>query len=195
MNTNRFFLKGTVAAAAFGLLFAAAAQADTTPTADVTQVGATALVYKGPQVNVALSYRFAKLNPEGHWLLLDTVMTAADQPLELWRTSITLRTPSGDVVPLATEAEFSRAYPNLAPAIARANINREPMGYLIPRRYRPMRLFAQRGFGLVYPSVWLDQWHDAFGRLFFQLPNSVHKGQYELLIKLSKSEVVIPFTI
>jgi hypothetical protein len=195
MKTNRPCLKGTVVAAALGLLIGAAAWADTTPITDVTQVGATALVYKGPQVNVALSYRFAKLNPEGQWLLLDAVMTSSSGPTEVERASIAVRTPDGEVVPLATQVEFARAYPGLAATIARADVNREPMGYLLPRRYQPMRLFAERGVGLVFPSVWLDQWHDTFGRLFFRLPNGVHKGQYELLIILPKSEVVIPFTI
>jgi hypothetical protein len=194
MNKNllRHLWVGVVFAA--GLLLGAVASANTSPSMDLRQVGATAIVYKGPQIDVALSYRFAKLNRSGNWLLLDTTMTA-NAPLELPRTAISVRTPSGALVPLATQEAFSEAYRDLGAAILRANAMREPMGYLIPHRYRPMRLFAERGVGLVFPSVWLDDWHTSIGRLFFQLPGGVEKGNYQLLLNLSEGQVVIPFTI
>jgi hypothetical protein len=183
------------AVAGLSLLCDAAVWARTAGAPELRQVGATAIVYKGPQVDVALSYRFAKLNPTGRWLLLDTAMTAAAETIEVPRTAIALRTPDGAVVPLATQQEFGKDYPQLAAMIARANVSREPLNYLIPHRYRRIGYFAERGHGLAWPSVWLDQRHNAFGRLFFQLPDGIQKGNYELLIKLPKSQVAIPFTI
>jgi len=194
MNKNLLHRLWVVAVVAAGLLLGAVASANTKPTTELRQVGATAIVYKGPQVDVALSYRFAKLNPSGNWLLLDATMTA-NAPLELQRTAISVRTPSGELVPLATQEAFSKAYRDLGAAVLRANATREPMGYLIPHRYRRMRLFAERGPALVFPSVWLDDWHTSIGRLFFQLPGGVEKGNYQLLLSLSEGQVVIPFTI
>jgi hypothetical protein len=194
MNRNLLRLFGVAAAAASSILFGAVAVANTTPTADLRQVGATAIVYKGPQVDVALSYRFAKLNPGGNWLLLDTAMTAI-APVELPRTAISVRTPGGGVIPLASHEAFSNAYRELGAAILRANATREPMGYLIPRRPRRLGFFAERRLGLVWPSAWLDDWHTTYGRLFFQLPDGVQKGNYELLINLKEGQVAIPFTI
>ncbi|MDD5563073.1 MAG: hypothetical protein PHQ91_05130 [Thermoanaerobaculaceae bacterium] len=183
------------AVAGLSLVCDAAVWATTAPAPEIRQVGATAVVYKGPQVDVALSYRFAKQNPTGRWLLLDTAMTAATQPIELSRTLIALRTPDGAVVPLATQQEFGNDYPQLAGTIARANATREPMSYLTPHRFRRIGYFAERGHGLSFPSTWLDQWHNNFGRLFFLLPDGVQKGSYELLIDLPKGRVAIPFTI
>jgi hypothetical protein len=184
-----------VAVAASGALFGAAAWADPTPASQLTQVGATAIVYKGPQINVVVSDRFARYNPEGNWLMLDTAMTATGEPIGIPRGAIAVRTPSGEVVPLATQQEFEQNYPQLAAAIMRANVSGEPMGYLIPQRNRPLRLFAPRGIGLVWESAWLDQFHNSYGRLYFYLPSGVQKGEYELLIHLPKNEVIIPFTV
>lgn len=194
MNRNLLRLFGVAAAAVSGLLFGAVAAANTAPTAEFRQVGATAIVYKGPQVDVALSYRFARLNPSGNWLLLDTAMTA-NAPIELPRTAISVRTPSGEIVPLASPEAFNNGYLDLNATIARANVAREPMGYLIPRRGRRLDFFPERRLGLMFPSAWLDEWHTTYGRLFFQIPDGVRKGNYELLFNFKEGQVAIPFTI
>ncbi len=184
-----------VAAVAFGALVGTAAAADPAPPPQLTQVGATAIVYRGPQINVVVSDRFARYNPEGKWLLLDTAMTATSDPVEIPRGAIAVRTPGGTVVPLATQAEFELHYSQLASTLMRARVAGEPLGYLIPARYRLLRLFAPRGIGIVWDSAWLDQFHNSYGPLYFNLPNGVEKGRYELLIHLPKGEVVIPFTV
>ncbi|MBZ5589832.1 MAG: hypothetical protein LAO05_14855 [Acidobacteriia bacterium] len=186
-----------VGAITLSLLSDAAVWAHTTPIPLETtkQVGATAIVYKGPQLDLALSYRFAKQNPTGNWLMLDTVMTAAAAPLEVPRASISVRTPNGDVVPLATQQAFGKAYAGLAASIARANAFREPMGYLLPQRPRRMDYFSEPARRLAFPSIWLDEWHNTYGRLYFELPGGVQKGDYELLISLPESHVTIPFAI
>lgn len=195
MTRNLFGYSVLGAMAGLSLLCGTAVWATMPEAPELKQVGATAIVYKGPQVDVALSYRFAKLNPTGRWLLLDTAMTAAAKTIEVPRTAIALRTPDGAVVPLATQQEFGNDYPQLAAMIARANTTREPLNYFIPQRYHRIGYFAERGRGLAFPSVWLDQRHNAFGRLFFQLPNGIQKGTYELLINLPQGQVAIPFTI
>jgi hypothetical protein len=194
MMTNVLRRAG-VLAAAFAALFGTTAMAETTSAAQLTQVGATAVLYRGPQIRVVISDRYARYNPEGGWLLLDTAMTATSDPVEIPRAAIAVRTPGGDVVPLATQAQFEKAYPKLASTVMQANVSREPLGYLIPARFRPLRLFAPRGIGIVWDSAWLDQFHNSYGRLYFRIPGGIHRGQYELLIHLPKHEVVIPFTV
>ncbi|MDD5564368.1 MAG: hypothetical protein PHQ91_11700 [Thermoanaerobaculaceae bacterium] len=194
MKTNWLRRTGVVVAA-FGTLVGTAAVAHAGPAVQLTQVGATAIVYKGPQIQVVVSDRFARYNPEGKWLLLDTAMTATSNPVEIPRSAIAVRTPDGSVVPLATQAEFEMHYPELASTLMRARVAREPLDYLIPQRPRFLRLFAPRGIGIVWDSAWLDQFHNSYGRLYFNLPNGVQKGRYELLIRLPKDEVVIPFTV
>lgn len=196
MKTNLLRHSGLLGVIALSLLCEGAIWAHTTPVPleQTKQVGATAIVYKGPQVDVALSYRFAKNNPTGTWLMLDTAMTGA-APIEIKRTAISVRTPDGQVVPLASQPEFGKAYAGLAASIMRANAFREPLGYLVPHRARRMALFSEPGRHLVFESVWLDEWHNTYGRLYFQLPGGVQKGSYALLITLAESQVTIPFTI
>ncbi len=186
-----------LAAVALSLVCDASVWARTTGAPDETlkHVGATAVVYKGSQLELALSYRFAKNNPEGDWLLLDTVMTAAKAPVEIPRSAISVRIPDGRVVPLASQEEFGKAYPKLASSVMRANVFREPMGYLIPHRPRRMDFFSEPGRHLAFQSVWLDDWHNSYGRLYFELPGGLHKGEYELLITLPDGQVTVPFTI
>ena len=193
------FLRRTrwlLAALGLSLLCDAAAWAHTpaVPLETRKQVGATAIVYQGPQVDVALSYRYAKHNPSGTWLMLDTAMTAA-APIEIARAAIAVRTPDGAVAPLATQPQFGTAFPSLVSAIARADVAREPLGYLVPHKANLMNLFAEPGRRVVFDSVWLDQWHSTYGRLYFQLPGGVRKGDYALLITMPESRVTIPFTI
>jgi hypothetical protein len=194
MSTEHGSGSGVVVAAALALLVGAAAFAGPTLAEETKQVGATAIVYRGPKIDVAISYRFIKLNPSGTWFFLDTAMTAT-APIEVPRTAISLRTPSGAVVALASQEEFGRAFPGLAGEITRANKTREPMAYLTPRRYRRLAYFTEPGRGLAFPSVWLDEWHNHYGRLFFQLPAGIQPGSYELVIDLHDSRVAIPFTI
>jgi hypothetical protein len=179
----------------FSFSLAAAVFASTAPAEKLRQVGATAIVYRGPQVDMAMSYRYAKSNPKGGWLLVDTNMTAAQDPLEIPRGAFSIRTHSGEVIPLATQEEFGKDYAHLASTIARANVAAEPLGYLSFRRPEQMRFFVAPGQGIIYPSVWLDYRHNTYGRLFFQMPGGVQKGNYELILDLKGGQVVIPFTI
>lgn len=177
------------------LTFAGSLFANTPPVDEVTQAGSTAVVYQGPQLDVAVSYRFPRLNPEGKWLLLDTTMAATKGPLLIPRSAIFLRTPEGEVVPLASSSQYFKAYPQLAWSITKDNAIREPLGLPVARRYRPLRYFPQRGFGLTFDAAWVDYWHNSYGRLFFELPGGVHRGRYALLINLDDSKVVVPFTL
>jgi hypothetical protein len=164
-------------------------------TVESRQVGATSVVYRGPVISVALSYKFTRLHPQGNWLFLDTVMTASGAPFDLLRTAIAVRTPSGDVVPLASQQQFVTAYPELGASIQEANAMLEPLAYLPPHPARSLGLFSEDGRNLAWPSVGLDQWHLDLGRLYFQIPGGIQRGKYELLFALSDGEVAIPFTI
>jgi hypothetical protein len=182
-------------AAAGALLFAASLAAGTASADQVRQAGATAVVYRGPQVHVAISYRYPALNPGGTWLMLDTTMAATAAPLEISRSAISLRTPDGEIVPLASPAQYADAYPRLAWSIVKDDATREPLGLAVARPVLPLRYFPPRGVGLSFDAEWLDYWHNRYGRLFFEVPDGVQTGRYELLMNLPESKVVIPFTL
>jgi hypothetical protein len=184
------------AVAALGALTGTAAWAGTTGAAEISLAGATTVVYRGSRVQVAVSCRYARYHPEGKWLMLDTEMTAFGGPIQIPRTAIAVRTPSGEVVPLATQQEFEQGYPELASPIRQANFLREPLGYFLHEPFRKLHLFRVHGVGWVWPYVLLDPFHNCYGRLYFRLPAGVQKGRYELLIQVPRNgEAVIPFTV
>jgi len=194
IDTNRLRSRAVVAFTTIGLAIGGTALAHGIAAPEVRQVGATAIVYKGPRLDMVLSYRFAENNPSAKWLMLDTAMTAY-APIDIPRTAISVRTPSGVVVPLATQREFATGYSETAWDVTVDRAFMEPMGYLPPHRVRPLRFFAERGVGLAFDVAYLDAFHNSFGRLFFELPGRVQKGRYELLINLPGNPVTIPFTI
>jgi hypothetical protein len=195
MNTRLFRPARVATVAALGLLLAAAASAHTTQAPELRQVGRTAIVYRGPDIDVALSYRFAKANPDSKWLFLDVEMTSAGDPIELHRSAVAVRTPDGTIVPLASQGAFNAAYPQLAASVARATVTGEPIGYLLPHRTERLGFFTLPGDGLVFPSVWLDWERNLVGRLYFQVPGGVRPGTYALLISLPEGTVEIPFVV
>ncbi len=189
------FLRGMGAGAAgLGALFGAAARAQT-PASHAVDAGATVAVYQGPRIQVAISDRFARYHPEGHWLLLDAEMSATGGPISIPRSEIAVRTPGGEVIPLATQQEFEEGYPALVSPIRQADFFKEDLGYFLPEQFRDLHLFRLHGVGWVWPAAVLDPSHNCYGRLFFHLPSGVQKGRYELLIRLPKDEVVIPFNV
>ncbi len=180
---------------ALGLLTGSTAIARPSRTTEVKQVGESATVYRGPDLNVELGYRFAKANPGAHWLILDVGMNAEQNDVAVSRGEIAVRTPAGEIVPLASQEAFGAAYPKLAATIQRANIAGQPLGYLTPQAPRRLEYFTEPGRGLAYPTVWLDDFHNTYGRLYFQIPDGVQPGAYQLLINLPDHQVVIPFTL
>jgi hypothetical protein len=181
-------------AAVVALSFGTGALAHETMSPKVRQVSPTAVVAKGANLDVVLSYRFARDNRDTNWLMLDALMTA-DSPVGVPRSAISVRTPSGEVVPLATQREFERSFPQTMWAVTVDRRLMEPIGYLAPQRVRPLRYFAARGVGIAWDVAYLDEFHNSFGRLFFHLPEGVQKGRYELRIDVPKSPITIPFTL
>lgn len=177
-------------------VLSACSSAVPTGTPDVERAGATVLLYKGPEVEAALGYRFAASNLGADWLMLDLAATATHETVEVKRERISLRTPQGETVPLATQQEFGQAYGLLRADIQRANVAADPLDYF-PRGRVPCTLgfFTVPGEGLAFPSVWLDDRRVCVGRLYFAVPGGVQDGTYTLAIDLEESQLRIPFRL
>jgi hypothetical protein len=178
------------------LLAGACSSAVPTDTPGVERAGATVLLYKGPDVEAALGYRFAASNLGTDWLMLDLAATATHATVEVKRDRISLRTPQGETVPLATQQEFGQAYGKLRADIERANVAADPLDYF-PRGRAPCTtgFFTVPGEGLAFPSVWLDDRRVCAGRLFFAVPGGVQEGTYTLAIDFEESRLRIPFRL
>ena len=162
----------------------------------VERLGNTTLHYKGSQLDVVVSYRFADFNLGAQWLFLDVAISSNTRTaVEVKRSAIAIRTPGGEIVPLATQREFGEAYAGLAGTLARADIAREPLNYYPGRRPEGLDFLAAPGSGITLLAVWVNDLNVAFGRLAFMVPGGVKPGGYELRINLPHGLVAIPFQL
>jgi hypothetical protein len=174
----------------------ACSTATPTETPGVERLGGTILHYRGPELDLILSYRFANSNPGEDWLFLDVGVTAETRTaVEIKRDKIAIRTPSGEIIPLATQQEFGAAYPKLAALLARADVGSEPLDYYPSRRPKGLDFLVPPGSGIAFESVWVNDQDVAIGRLYFDLPTGVQPGSYELRIDLEETKVRIPFRL
>lgn len=181
--------------AVLGIAATACSSAVPTGTPGVERLGETVLRYAGPEVEAVVSYRFAAQSPGEDWLFLDVAITAVREPVEIDRTRISLRTPAGDEVALATQEEFRAAHGELAPMIARAEVVGEPLGYFSGRVEKRLELFALPFEPLVFDSFWVNNREVYVGRLYFAVPGGVQTGRWELHMRFAESELRVPFRL
>jgi hypothetical protein len=164
--------------------------------ATLEQTGATAVKYVGPDLEIALSYRFATGNLGMPWLLVDVAVTGTHrESTEIKHDKVAIKTPSGDIIPLPPQEELAQAFSSIRSANQRANVASEPLTYWGGRRDCQFNLLVEPGTNIVQESVWVNDSRVCQGRLYFPIPGGVQKGHWELRIDLQESKVRIPFQI
>jgi len=205
MNLRKLGLLAFVSVLAFGLgAPTVAAQDVKAPEPTVPEI----FTLEGEFVRMAynnegfatLGYRVANDSVAEEWMLLDLGVTVRkgvkNQKLE--RGAISLQTPDGSTVALASQEAFSKA--NLRALDARANmvhdsINYFPTGVTLPCRIGFFTDVGQPARGLAYDQVDLNSQKACVGRIYFHIPNGIETGQYFVNIKFADSVVQVPFRI
>ena len=150
---------------------------------------------------VTLGYRLANDSVGQDWMLLEVGITLRrpTKAYTLKRQAISLKTPDGTTIPLATQKQYAEAL-YLAPLNARERVVRDPLNYFPgDAEYAcALQFFADLG-GPVNSLSWdqIDlEWQRAcLGRLFFNLPGKIQPGQYWLNVQFATSTVQVPFQI
>jgi hypothetical protein len=145
-----------------------------------------------------VGYRLANLSIGEEWMLLEFGTTVRDRVPDytLTRDALSLETPDGKTLPLATVQEHRNA--NLRALEAREKVQRDSINYFPPSASRPCRLgfFSElESRALPWDQVELSNDRGCLGRLFFQVPGGIAYGQYWLNVKFEKSVVRVPFRI
>jgi len=182
---------------AFLAVAAGCSSAEPTDDPGVDRMGQYVLMNKGPEAEVAIGYRQADRSLGSEWLLLEVAMTSPlGQSAKVERSDVSVRTPAGTKVPLATQKEFGEAYSSLRPFLTAADIARDPMDYWPPRKQScEIQFFVQPGAGVAFDEVNLNDFRACQGRFMFKIPGGVQPGRYVLTIELEESEIRIPFTL
>ena len=147
---------------------------------------------------VILGYQLANRSLGEEWMLLEVGMTVLDRTPDytLTRAAMSLETPDGKTIPLATIAEHRAA--NTSALQAREKVQRDSINYFPPMASRACRL----GFfsdlsdrAMPWEQVELSNTRACLGRLYFHIPGGIAYGQHWLNVKFEKSLVRVPFRI
>ena len=196
MRTTTLHLAVPLAAALLAAATTSCTTAAPVTTPVVERLGSTTLHYHGPQLDVVVSFRFADLNLGANWLFLDVAISGQGRTaVEVTRDAISIGTPDGTAVPLATQKAFGEAYADLAGTLARADVAREPLDYFPGRRPQGLDFLVPPGSGISLLSAWVNDLNVAFGRLAFFLPGGAQAGPYELRIDVPGDAARIPFRL
>jgi hypothetical protein len=145
-----------------------------------------------------LGYRVANLSVGEKWMVLDLGLTVRDGVPEytLTRDALTLDTPNGKTIPLASNEEFRTA--PLGALQKRAQMQRDSINYFPPHATYGCRIgfFADLDSrGQAFDQVVLNSQRACAGRVYFQVPDGIARGQHWLNVKFAQSVVRVPFRI
>ena len=149
---------------------------------------------------VTLGYRTANGSVGDEWMLLEIGVTLRNKikDQKLMRDDLTLKTPSGAIIPLAAQEEFNKA--NLRALDRRASMIRDSINYFPVgvTRTNPMNFFADPSGGariLAFDQVSLNYQFATVGRIYFHIPTGIEVGQYWLNVQFADSVVEVPFRV
>jgi hypothetical protein len=147
---------------------------------------------------VNLGYQIANESVGEEWVLLEIGATVrkGQKNYTLKREHLSINTPDGKTIPLATNSEFTAA--NLTALKNRANVMRDSINYFPPSASRACRIgffseLAQRT--QAWDQVELSDQLACVGRIYFRVPGGIKYGQHWLNVKFQNSLVRVPFRI
>jgi hypothetical protein len=147
-----------------------------------------------------LGYRVANDSVGDEWMLLEVGLTLQRgvKNYTLKREHLSVKTPDGSKVALATQEEFNKA--NLRALDRRASMVRDSISYfpVSANRACTMNFFADPGGGprgLAFNEVELGWDRACVGRVYFQIPGGIQTGQHWLEVQFAESVVQVPFRI
>ncbi|MGH9867352.1 MAG: hypothetical protein ACREAA_04195 [Candidatus Polarisedimenticolia bacterium] len=192
-----------VALAAVGLMLAA----EEPPKVQIPQPGVPQIMtMEGRFVRAAynnegyaiLGYRMANHSVGTEWMLLEAGFTLRDgvPRYDMPREALSLETPDGKAIPLATITEFREA--PVDALVNRAKVQTDSINYFPPSAREACRVGFFSDLDSPAPAwdkVELDPGRACMGRLYFRVPGGITRGQHWLNVKLAQSTIRVPFRI
>jgi hypothetical protein len=145
-----------------------------------------------------IGYKLANMSVGEEWMLIEFGTTVLDRTpnYRLKRDALSLETPDGKTLPLASVEEYRAA--NLSALQNRERVARDSINYFPPSASQACRIgffseLANRA--RAWDEVELSNTRGCVGRLFFHVPGGIAYGQHWLNVKFEKSLVRVPFRI
>jgi hypothetical protein len=147
---------------------------------------------------VIIGYQMAQRSIGEEWMLIEMGATVLERvpDYKLLRDALSLETPDGKTIPLATVEEYragdTRAVEN------RSKVQRDSINYFPPSAHDACRIgfFAPlESRAMPWDEVELSTNRACLGRIYFKVPGGITYGQHWLNVKFEKSLVRVPFRI
>jgi hypothetical protein len=147
---------------------------------------------------VILGYQASNRSVGEEWMLLEVGITVLPdvKDYRLMREHISLSTPDGKEIALATTPEYREGNPKAIEQ--RAKVQRDSINYFPTKASRACAIlfFPELGArSLPYDVVDLTDDRACLGRFYFKIPGGIAYGQHFLNVKFQNSLIRVPFRI
>ena len=144
---------------------------------------------------VSLGYRMAQEQIGQEWMLLEVGVTLRKptKDFKLNRTGISIKTPDGKTIPLATQQEYRGGMGAISSLNMRAKVIVDSINYFPADASQSCALRFFSDAGLAWDETELSWQRVCLGRLYFKVPGGIQVGQHFLVVKFANSELQVPF--
>jgi hypothetical protein len=145
-----------------------------------------------------IGYQVAQRSIGNEWMMIDlgTTVRSKTPDYDLKREHISIDTPDGKHIPLATVEEYRKG--DVRDIEQRAKVQRDSINYFPPEATQACRLgfFSEPNERIMpWDQVELSSRRGCAGRLVFTIPGGIKVGQYVLNVKFAQSTIRVPFRI
>jgi hypothetical protein len=147
---------------------------------------------------VTMGYRVVNESVGQDWMLLQigTTVRRGTQNYKLARTAITVDTPDGKKIPMATNQEYMNV--DIRPIEMRAKTVPDNINYFPPEATQACKIsmFSPQGSGVrAFDDVELSANRACVGQIYFKIPGGIKYGQHWLNVQFQNSLVRVPFKV
>jgi hypothetical protein len=164
---------------------------------NTNQRGRATVEYKDDALQVVANYDYSQRRHDSHWLLID-VAASSKRPGVIHRDDVTLVTPSGSRLMVASQSRFLEDSQRVTSLVQNAKIWRRQLDSYFNQRGRNDRFqfLALPGQGLAIDSAVLNDDRVTMGEVFFDMPSGGwDAGTYSLVIDVKDAHAALPITL
>jgi len=162
------------------------------------EVSRYAVIYEGPELEVALGFHHATRSIGDEWLILAVELTASagGGRTIVNQSEISVFAPDGRRLALVSQEEFRGNFGEIRVALERSLRSLPILG-----RYDRSQMPCDRWFlvgpfgGFAYDEVPVNTFQLCSGPLVFKVVGGIQPGRWRLIIELQESRVDIPFNL
>ena len=163
----------------------------------VKKRGKAVVEYRDKAIQVVAAYNYSQRNHDSRWLYIQTGLTTRDENI-IRREAIALRTPQGQIVPLATQRQVGDDTKRVEQVLQNARtVSHDIVSYFTQAsRTEDMQLFRLPFGKVVHDEFIVDRDRLAVGPLFFESPQGLWAdGTYTLVIRHEQGVAELPITL